>query len=110
MAGIDGLECPYSTDEFRAFVEKVRSHHWATAGQMREIATELRRELRLHLSDQGRGRADARLIAVRVTRPLIVASRLDYDVAKSALDSFNKYQHLVLGKQPATARGRRFTP
>lgn len=109
--GIPGLITPYSTSEFRDFVEKVRQHHWATAGQMREIAGELRYELIKHLRDQADvGRANARIIARRVTRPLIVASRLDYDVARNALRSYNVYLDLVVDRGKPRTHGRGFDP
>lgn len=110
--GIPGLITPYSTSEFREMVEKVREHHWGTAGQMREIVGELRHELIQHLRNQTDvGRANARIIARRVTRPLVVASRLDLDVAQHALRSYNVYLDLVVNRgKPSRTHGRRFDP
>ena len=108
--GIPGLVTPYSTSEFQAMVEQVREHHWATAGQMHEIAAELRHELRKHLRDNG-NRAEALMVARAVTRPLIVATRFDYDVARLTLRSYNIYLDRVVnrGKAPR-AHGRAFNP
>lgn len=99
--GLAALVTPHSKSEFQAMAEAARAHHHAMHDQLHTIAAELRRDLGRLQGTGGLLGLDVKIAAYRVTRHLVRAGQMEFEVAKAIVRSYYQFEELFLNKSPA---------
>jgi hypothetical protein len=102
------LITPYNTDEFYELVNNITNHHRTLSIQTESIAVDLRKLLANPVGTKmAWARADLKMNARRVARPIAHAAALDTAAAKAWRVAWRKYLELY-ANAPQGGRGKTF--
>lgn len=107
--GFPELVVPRSTSEMHRMCNAARAHHRAMHGQVTDVAAALKSILPDVIAERGGTRAgfmgqDAKAKANRIIRPLMQAAALDDVIARLFVQSYNRYNDLVVKAPKQTGR------
>jgi hypothetical protein len=113
--GHKSLITPYNTAEFYALVNEITEHHGQMSMQSATVAADLRKLLANPLDADGRpvkfaaARADLRVKATMVVRPLAHAASLNTALVKAYKQAWVNYLRLYTNQGQTGGHGRKFT-